>query len=184
MKPVERSEIVDYVTYEENRNAFRAEVLRAKETRRVHVGDYLTFLFENRLTVRYQVQEMMRAERIVREADILHELNTYNELLGKNGEIGCTVLIEIEDRSLRDEKLRDWLGLPERLYAALADGTRVFATFDERQRDEERLSAVQYVKFNTRGTVPVAMGVDLPTFKAETKLMESIRTAIESDLNT
>src|SRR5581483_4383461 len=68
MKPVERSEIVDYVTYEERRDTFRTEVLKAKAIRRTHIAEYLTVLFENRMTVRYQVQEMMRAERIVREA--------------------------------------------------------------------------------------------------------------------
>ena len=182
MKPVERSEIVDYVTYEELRNDFRADVLKVKSVRRAHIGEYLTVLFENRMTVRYQVQEMMRAERIVRETDILHELQTYNELLGKNGEIGCTVLIEIENRELRDQKLREWLGLPESMYIVLDDGSRVAATFDERQRDEERLSAVQYVKFDTKGRVPAAIGVALQTLKAETRLSSEIRNALQVDL--
>ena len=82
MRPVTRAEIVDYATYEDRRDAFRQEVLAAKEPRRVHVGDVFTLLFENQLTVRYQVQEMMRVERIVREADIQHEIDTYNELHG------------------------------------------------------------------------------------------------------
>ena len=184
MKPVERSEIVDYGTYEERRDTFRTEVLKAKAIRRTHIAEYLTVLFENRMTVRYQVQEMMRAERIVREADILHELHTYNELLGKDGEIGCTVLIEIDDRQLRDQKLREWLGLPERMYVVLDDGSRVPATFDERQRDQERLSAVQYVKFDTKGRVPAAIGVDLPTLKSETRLSVEIRNALSSDFDS
>ena len=86
MKPVLREELLDYVTYAERRDEIRARVLELKRPRRVHVGDELTFLFENRETVRYQVQEMMRVERIVREADILHELQTYNELLGGPGD--------------------------------------------------------------------------------------------------
>src|SRR5215469_2164216 len=125
MKPVERSEIVDYATYEDLRNEFRAEVMKVKASRRVHLGDYLTLLFENRMTVRYQIQEMMRAERIVREAEILHEINTYNELLGRNGELGCTLLIEIEDPRLRDQKLREWWELPETLYVLLEGGSRI-----------------------------------------------------------
>ena len=78
MRPVERHEIIDYATYEEQRNAIREQVLKVKESRRIHVGDHLTFLFENAETVRYQVQEMMRTEKMVKESDIQHEINTYN----------------------------------------------------------------------------------------------------------
>ena len=92
MRPVQRSEILDYVTYTDGREALRAAVLAAKRPRRLHVGRYLTFLFENRDTVRYQVQEMMRTERIVKEADIRHELETYNELLGDDGAT-CEVVV-------------------------------------------------------------------------------------------
>src|SRR5205809_2867361 len=140
MKPVERHEIVDYMTYDEEREAFRAEVMKVKAARRLHIGDHLTLLFENHMTVRYQIQEMIRTERIVRESDILHEIRTYNELLGKDGEFGCTLLIEIEDPALRDQKLREWWKLPQEIYLLLEDETRVPATFDERQRGDGRLS--------------------------------------------
>src|SRR5262245_5510804 len=116
--------------------------MKAKAVRRIHIGEYLTLLFENHMTVRYQIQEMMRAERIVREADIVHEIDTYNELLGKDGELGCTLLIEIPDPSVRDEKLREWLDLPEKIYLCLENGARIPSTFDERQRDDVRLSSV------------------------------------------
>lgn len=183
MKPVERSEIVDYVTYEETRDAFREKIFEAKAPRRIHIEEYLTLLFENRLTVRYQIQEMMRAERIVREADIAHEIDTYNELLGGAGELGCTLLIEIDDPKVRSEKLTAWLELPERIYLLLEDGNRVQAQFDERQRGEGRLSSVQYLKFNTGGRVPVAAGVDLrPDLVEETVLSEEQRKALAADL--
>jgi hypothetical protein len=97
MQPVGRDSLLDYVTYEERRDAIRRQVFAVKALRRVHVAGVLTFLFENADTVRYQVQEMMRAERIVKEGDIAHELATYNELLGGPGELGATLLIEIED---------------------------------------------------------------------------------------
>src|SRR5436190_19810154 len=118
---VKRAEIVDYVTYEDMRSQFRSEVMKAKELRRIHIGEYFTLLFENHLTVRYQIQEMIRAERIVRESDIVHEIQTYNELLGKAGELGCTLLIEIEDPGVRDEKLRSWWQVPEKIYVLLED---------------------------------------------------------------
>ncbi len=119
MKTVKREELKDYQTYGEGRATTRSMVLALKEPRRIHVGKYLTLLFENVDTIRYQVQEMMLAERIVREADIQHELETYNELLGGQGELGATLLIEIEDPAERDLKLRSWLELPKTLYVKL-----------------------------------------------------------------
>ena len=182
MKPVERNEIVDYATYEDERDAFRAEVMNIKAPRRVHIGDYLTLLVENHTTIRYQIQEMVRAERMVRESDIRHEIDTYNELLGKDGEFGCTLLIEIEDPALRDQKLQQWLSLPERVYLLLESGTRVRATFDDRQRGSSRLSSVQYLKFDTRGAVPIGAGIDLPDLQAEIRLTEAQRQALRADL--
>jgi len=182
MKPVERQEIVDYVTYEDEREKFRAEVMKVKAARRVHLGEYLTLLFENRTTVRYQIQEMIRTERIVRESDILHEIHTYNELLGGDGELGCTLLIEIADAAIRAGKLQAWWELPEKLYAVLDNGTRIAAQFDERQRGDGRLSAVQYLKFATGGSVPVALGVDMPDLRAETQLTAEQRDALREDL--
>jgi hypothetical protein len=93
MDTVQRSEIIDYQSYEDVRPEFQKKVMMEKSRRRVHVGEWFTFLFENALTVRYQIQEMMRVEKIVREKDILHELQTYNSLLGASGELGCTLLI-------------------------------------------------------------------------------------------
>lgn len=182
MKPLRRDEIVDYVTYEDMRNEFRREAMRTKTLRRIHIGEHLTLLFENRMTVRYQIQEMLRSEHIVRESDILHEINTYNELLGNNGELGCTLLIEIEDAEVRNEKLRQWWGLPERMYLVLENGTRVAATFDERQRGDGRLSSVQYLKFHTNGLVPIAAGADLADLAAETRLTNEQREALATDL--
>ena len=113
MRKVTRSEIVDFQTYNDRRDAIRKQVLEIKRPRRVLVGDCLNFLFENTETIRYQVQEMMRAEKIVREKDIQHELDTYNELLGGTRELGCTLLIEIDDPAVRAERLKEWLSLPE-----------------------------------------------------------------------
>ena len=184
MKPVERAEIIDYVTYQESRDAFREEIFAVKSARRVHIGEYLTLLFENNLTVRYQIQEMMRAERIVKESEIQREIDTYNELLGGEGELGCALLIEIDDPAVRSVKLREWWPLPEKMYLLLEDGTRVWATFDERQRGDELVSSVQYLKFNTGGRVPVAVGVDLPELQVETKLTADQRQAFREDLSS
>ena len=134
--------------------------------------------------MQYQIQEMVRTERMVKESDIQHEIDTYNEVLGGEGEFGCTLLIEIDDPAIRDVKLKEWWALPEKMYLLLEDGSRVWATFDERQRGDDRVSSVQYMKFNTGGRVPVAVGVDLPTFQAETKLSAEQLRSLEEDLSS
>lgn len=178
---VARSEILRLEEYDARRDAIRAQVLQEKQRRRVQVGP-LTFLFENADTVRYQVHEMLRAERLYRDAEVQHELDTYNELIGGPGELGCSLLIELPDPAERDVKLRAWLGLPERLYAKLPDGRRVRATYDHRQVGDDRLSSVQYLKFAVGGVAPVALGSDLPGFTVETELTPEQRGALEQDL--
>lgn len=183
-RKVERSEILDYVTYEEQRPAIRASAMKAKEKRRVHLGENLTFLFENHETVRYQILEMIRAERIVKEADIQHEIETYNELLGDEGELGCTLLVEVENPEERAKKLREWFGLPEKVYVKLEDGTKIYAKVDQRQKDDQKISSVQFLKFACNGEVPVAVGCDFDGYKAETILSEEQRKALEEDLRS
>ena len=182
MKRVTRQEILDYVTYEEQRDRLRKKIMKIKDLRRINVGGVLSFLFENTHTVRYQIQEMIRVERIVKETDILHEIKTYNELLGNTGELGCTLLIEIDDSEERQEKLIKWLELPNHLYLSLEDGSRIRASFDKRQIGDSRLSSVQYIKFNTGGKTPVAIGSDLPLLKAETTFTDQQQKALSEDL--
>ena len=182
MRPVRRSELLDLAAYERSRGEIRTAVMEEKRKRRVHVAGALTFLFENTATMRYQVQEMMRAERMTQEADVLHELETYNELLGGKGELGCSLLIELPDPAERDRKLREWLALPGHLYVKLEDGTKVRARFDPRQVGTDRLSSVQYLKFDVGGRGPVAIGSDLPALSAETALDPEQRAALAADL--
>ncbi len=183
MKSVERAEILDYVTYEEQRPAIRAAAIAAKQLRRIVVGECLTFLFENNETMRYQVLEMVRTEKMVRESDIQHEIDTYNELLGQNGEVGVTLLVGLEDPAQRDEKLRRWTALPQHVYLRLDDGSKVRARWDDRQISHDRLSSVQYLKFAVGGRAPVACGIDFAgELVEETVLTPEQRAAIASDL--
>ncbi len=182
MKKVRREEILDYVTWSEQKPQVMAKILETKERRRIHVGKYLTFLFENADTIRYQIQEMIRVEQMVKDADIRHEIETYNEILGSDGELGCTLMIEIDDKAERDVKLRQWLDLPGKLYVKLEDGTRVTARFDERQQNDEKVSSVQFLHFATGGKVPVAIGSDHPGLKVEQALSEGQKQALREDL--
>jgi|TARA_B100002003_G_scaffold251886_1_gene298489 hypothetical protein len=178
---VHRGEIVDFQTYDDDRAATRTEVMALKRPRRIHVGEHLTFLFENHDTIRYQIQEMVRVERIVREASIQQELDTYNELLGGPGQLGCALLIEIEDEAKRRPLLEAWMGLQERLYAVTADGDRGYAGFDPAQVGRGRLSSVQYLTF-TLPSPPVSIGCDFPGLEAEVALDEEQRAALAADL--
>jgi len=181
MRRVQSSEILDLESYERARSETRERLWAVKAARRVHLGPHLTFLFENPETVRYQVQEMLRVERRGSEADVAHELETYNELLGGQGEFGCTLLIEIEDERERDVLLARWLRLPHHLFAILEDGSRIAASFDERQMGETRLSSVQYLRFPC-GEVPLGLGSDLPGHEVEVTLSSDQRAALAEDL--
>ncbi|HLT37471.1 MAG TPA: DUF3501 family protein [Enhygromyxa sp.] len=185
MRPIQRSEILDYVTYGEQREAIRQSALAAKDRRRILVGDPFAFLFENRETVRYQILEMMRVEQIVKEADVVHEIETYNELLGSGGSLCATLLIGIEHEAERAKKLRAWLGLLEHVYARLDDGSRITPKWDPRQVGDERLSSVQYLTFELGGQAPVAIGVDWAGqgLALEAVLSDEQRAALQADLD-
>lgn len=184
MKKVQRSELLDFVTYGEQRDAIRASAMRAKDLRRVHLGPHLTFLFENHETTRYQVLEMMRSEQMVRESDIQHELDTYNALMGGDGELGATLLIEIDDAAARPELLRKWRDLPRRIALTFMEGGEAFAAVDEDQFNDEKASSVQFLRFKVEGRVPKGLKVDYPDYKAEVVFTAAQCAALEADLRS
>ena len=184
MRPVVREEILDFMTYTEKRSAVRPAILEAKRLRRVGIGPHLMLLFENHQTIWYQIQEMMRVERIVREKDIQHEIKTYNDLIGADGGVGACLLIGIIDPEDRAQKLGEWMGLLPTLYLELADGTQVAPQWDERQVGDDRLSSVQYLQFPIGGQVPVAAGCDFddPSVCFRVELSTETRQALTADL--
>jgi hypothetical protein len=183
VRKVARADIASLDEYEVKRPAYRAEIMDIKQKRRIHIGSHLTFLFENTDTMTYQVHEMMRAERLTAEADILHELKTYNELLPPKGDLSCTLLIEIEDAISRDITLRNWKDLCEHIYARLDDGRKVHVSYDQRQVGDDRLSSVQYLQIKCAGVPISALGVDKPGLEIETPLSDEQKRALSDDLN-
>lgn len=188
MQAVAFEEIKNIAEYEMERESWRPTVLAAKELRRVRVGGHLMFLFENRDTVRYQVQEMMRIERIVREHDIRHELETYNELISGPGELSASLLIEYDTPEERKVWLHDLLGLENHVWIQVGSHAPVRARFDTRQIATDRISSVQYVKFvvgedklkSIRAGVRVF--ADHPKYHASTTLTAEQVNALATDI--
>ena len=178
---VNRSEIIDYQTYEDHRAEIRREIFETKKHRRIHLGENLTFLFENHETIRYQILEIMRAEKIARESAIQEELNTYNNFLGKSGELACVLLIEIEAESDRKPLLESWMGLEKCIYLLDRKNNKIFAQHDPTQVGDRRLSAVQYLKFVIKEP-PVALGCTFGELAGEVELTKEQRNALEEDL--
>ena len=184
MRLVQRSEIQDYQTYTDERPVTRPRILEVKEVRRVMLGSHLLFLFENHDTVWYQIQEMIRVEKIVRESSIQEEIDVFNGLLGGPGELGVVLLIAVPEE-IRPAKLSAWLDLLPTLYLKLENGDKARATWDPTQIGDTRLSSVQYLKFDVKGQCPVAVGCDHsdPSLFGEQNFTEEQIAALKSDLN-
>jgi hypothetical protein len=187
MKPIDISEIANIAEYELERKTLRPKMMALKDRRRIRVGDHLTFLFENRETVRYQIQEMMRIERMVEQAAIRHEVDTYNELIPPPGGLSASLLIEYATAEERDVKLRELVGLEDHIAIAVADLPPVRARFDGRQIATDRLSAVQYIRFaltpdrRARWRQGVRLVAGHPHYRAEAELTPEQLAELELD---
>jgi len=187
MRPVEISEVKNIAEYELVRPQLRPQMMALKDRRRVPLGPNLTFLFENRETVLYQVQEMMRIERIVLPEQIAHEVETYNDLIPAAGQLSASLLVEFDEPNERNRRLRQLLGLERHLWMEVG-GKRIQASFDRRQIGEDRLSSVQYVKWqlDPEQVAAFAQGArliaDHPKYQAEQELSAEQRQELGKDL--
>jgi hypothetical protein len=146
MKPVTRGEVLGIAEYEMVREPFRRRVLEEKKRRRIALGDHASLLFETHDSVLLQVQEMLRTERITREAAVVHEIETYNDLVPRDGELSCTLFVEVDDPDARAALLERLAGL-ERSVRFEVGAERAGATFDAARVYPDRASAVNYFKF-------------------------------------
>ena len=147
MKKIRIEDVLDLTAYEKQRKDIRPKIIEIKNQRRIHVGPKVTYLFETYDTMWYQVQEMTRAERIVEEDGIQGELNAYNELIPDKSQLSASMFIEIDDISERKSFLTQIVDLPDHTYLEV-DGEKIVPTFDSRQGSEDKLSSVQYLKFD------------------------------------
>ncbi len=189
MKPIERGEILSLGEYETVRPHFRARVIEEKKQRRVLVGPNASAVFENRDTVLMQIQEMLRTERITREGAVLHEIETYNQLLPGPRELSATMMIEIDDRDAREKFLTEAEGIEEHI-ALVIDGERTKATWDPERVLPGRASAVLYLKFPLSekaaaavraGKASITWEVDHPRYQARTALSDATRKSLAED---
>ena len=192
MKAVTLKEILPATQYDILRPRLRPLFIAAKERRRLALGGHITLLFENGQSVWYQVQEMIRTERLTAEDAIRHEIDTYNELLPRSGELAATMLIEYPEPAERDHHLRELVGLETHLMIRLGE-RREKARFDPRQIATDRVSAVQFVRFPLGGLDPdefkaladqgkAAIEIDHPKLSLSVDFTGDLAGALASDL--
>ncbi|MCG3164164.1 MAG: hypothetical protein JMDDDDMK_05647 [Acidobacteria bacterium] len=191
MNKVVLSEILDIAQYEKARDGFRRRVIELKKHRRVAVGPMVTFVFENHDTVLFQIQEMMRAERLVNDDAIQYEIDTYNQLLPGENELAATMLIELPDAArIRDEITKfHGVNTGEATYLQIGD-ERAPGVFDAGQSDDRRISAVQYVRFRFSGAQRAAfvtgaqearLVIDHPNYRHDALIAGAVREALTKD---
>ena len=190
MRKLTIDDILDLRAYERDRDELRTRIIALKRRRRVALGELLTVVFENTETMRWQVMEMARAERMLRDEQIAHEVDTYNELVPDEGELSATLFLELRS----DAELREWLGKlvgVERCVAlVLSDGTAIVGE----PLDEERLTrddvtaAVHFLRFRFGAAAaklaagPVKLVVTHPEYSAESLLGAEQQAELAADL--
>jgi hypothetical protein len=187
MRKLELKDLWPLPVYEGVRHQFRREVIAAKQARRVTVGPFMTFVFENRLTVKFQIQEILRAERMTDEAQVREELEGFNGMLPGAGELSATLLIELsgEDREVKAQLSR-LTGLGDHLWLEAGD-ERARAAMEGGRDDGQRIAAVQYIRFPVPDLAafqkgPAALVVDHPAYTHRQELSDAVRRSLAQDL--
>jgi hypothetical protein len=181
--------------YAKARQDFRARVLVHKKNRSVALGEHVTLIFEDELTIRYQIQEMLRVERIFEEAGIRDELDAYNPLIPDGSNWKATMLIEYPDVAERQVKLALLRGIEDRVWARVAGHDRVYAIADEdmERANDEKTSAVHFLRIELTAPMiaalnadsDLAIGVEHPAYTAEIdKVPAAVKSSLSGDLRS
>ena len=191
MATITRDSLLTLEAYAKQRKDFRARVLLHKRDRTVHLGEHVTLLFEDELTVRYQVQEMLRIEKTFEEAGIQDELDVYNPLVPDGTNLKATMLVEYEDADERRVALARLRGIEEAVWMRVADCRPVRAIADEDldRSNEQKTSSVHFLRFELaapdiaafKAGQSVSVGVDHPAYRAEVALAQPVRDALKAD---
>jgi len=193
IRTITRDSLLPLEAYARARGEFRARVLAHKKPRTVHLGEHVTLLFEDELTIRYQIQEMLRIEKVFEEAGIQDELDAYNPLVPDGSNLKATMLIEYDDVGERQAALATLKGVEDRVWIKVAAFPRVGAIADEdlSRENDEKTSAVHFLRFELSGEMVSALqrgadlgiGVDHPHYQAAVPAVAAeTRTALVADL--
>jgi hypothetical protein len=193
MEKISRDSLMTLEAYARTRKDFRARVIAHKKPRTVHLGDHVTLIFEDELTVRYQVQEMLRVEKIFEESGIQDELDAYNPLIPDGRNLKATMLIEYEDVDERKEALSKLKGVEDKTWIRVEGCPRIYAIADEdlERENAEKTSSVHFLRFDLtqemaeslKYGVSLAIGVDHPHYTASLEPVPAeTRAALVKDL--
>ena len=193
MPIISRESLLTLEAYARDRKRFRARVLEHKKPRTVHLGEHLTLLFEDELTIRYQVQEMLRIEKIFEDAGIQDELDAYNPLVPDGRNWKATLQVEYEDVEERKRALARLKGIEDRVWVQVDGQPRVHAIADEdlERENDEKTSAVHFLRFELipamiaalKSGAGLAIGVDHPEYAATLQpVPDATRKALLADL--
>jgi hypothetical protein len=193
MPKIERDTLMTLEAYSRSRKDFRTKVMAHKRNRKVHLGDHVTLIFEDELTIRYQVQEMLRAERIFEEEGINDELDAYNPLIPDGRNFKATMMIEYPDVEQRKIALAKMKGIEDRTWVQVEGCAKVYAIADEdlERENDEKTSAVHFLRFELteemakalKYGVGLGIGIDHPAYKAALDPVPlNIRNALAADL--
>ena len=189
MPSITRASLMTLEAYAKVRKEFRANVMAHKKNRRVHLGDHITLQFEDEMTMRYQIQEMLRAERIFEEDGIQEELDAYNPLVPDGSNWKATMLIEYPDTTERAKALAELIGVEDRIWIQVEGSPRVYAIADEDldRETDVKTSSVHFLRFELdpamkqalSGNAGLRMGVDHPRYRT---VLDSLPTAVRESL--
>ncbi len=191
MRPIEFDEIKNIIDYEKIRNDFRRRIIEMKNLRRLKVGEMVTITFENRYTVTFQIEEMMRVERIVDEEKIKAEVETYNELIPSENELSATLFVEVDEQSKIKPVLDSLVGMNRDSVYLKIGGKMIPAVFEEGHATDDRISAVQYVRFKfspeetkalADSSIPAAVVIRHKNYNAEASLNDRLRQSLNGDI--
>jgi hypothetical protein len=194
MKKITRQDLMPLETYHEGRADFRRTVMSHKVSRKIEIGAYATLYFEDRLTVQYQIQEMLRVERIFQADAIEEELAAYNPLVPEGTNWKATFMLEYEDAVERAAALQQLVGIEDRVWARIGDGVQVWAIADEdlERSRETKTSAVHFLRFefdeemisNAQSGANIALGIEHPHYVYENNpLTQLSRDALVADFS-
>jgi hypothetical protein len=194
MQKISRESLMTLEAYARTRKEFRAKVIAHKKPRTVHLGEHLTLVFEDELTIRYQVQEMLRVEKIFEEQGIQDELDAYNPLIPDGRNFKATMLIEYEDENERRAALARLKGIEDRVWVRVEGCAPVYAIADEdlERENEQKTSSVHFLRFELtqemvdalKYGMALAIGCDHPHYEAKRDpVAPETRAALLKDLS-